>query len=49
MQIIGGAGEYGAVSGGAAHWAEQLRVPDLSVGTYSIPAGPRTWLTRRAA
>jgi mannose-6-phosphate isomerase-like protein (cupin superfamily) len=39
MQIIDGAGEYGAVSGGAAHWAEQLRVPDLSVGTYSIPAG----------
>jgi quercetin dioxygenase-like cupin family protein len=21
------------------HWIEQLRVPDLSVGTYSIPAG----------
>jgi len=21
------------------HWVEQLRVPDLSVGTYSIPAG----------
>lgn len=39
MQIIDGAGVYGARAGGAAHWAEQLRVPDLSVGTYSIPAG----------
>ena len=24
---------------GGAHYVEQLRVPDLSVGTYSIPAG----------
>ena len=24
---------------GEPHWAEQLRVPDLSCGTYSIPAG----------
>jgi mannose-6-phosphate isomerase-like protein (cupin superfamily) len=24
---------------GAAHYVERLRVPDLSVGTYSIPAG----------
>ena len=39
MQIIDGAGVYGATSGGPAHWVEQLRVPDLSVGTYSIPAG----------
>ena len=39
MQIIDGAGEFGAASGGPAHWAEHLRVPDLSVGTYSIPAG----------
>ena len=39
MQIIDGAGVYGAASGGPVHWVEQLRVPDLSVGTYSIPAG----------
>ena len=39
MQIIDGAGVYGAASGGPVHWAEHLRVPDLSVGTYSIPAG----------
>jgi mannose-6-phosphate isomerase-like protein (cupin superfamily) len=39
MQIIDGAGVFAAQQGGAAHWAEQLRVPDLSVGTYSIPAG----------
>ena len=39
MQIIDGAGVYGAASGGPVHWVEHLRVPDLSVGTYSIPAG----------
>ena len=39
MEIIDGAGVYTAASGGPVHWAEQLRVPDLSVGTYSIPAG----------
>ena len=38
MKIINGAGAFTA-AGGAAHWVEQLRVPDLSVGTYSIPAG----------
>ena len=27
------------VGAGEPHWAEQLRVPDLSCGTYSIPAG----------
>jgi mannose-6-phosphate isomerase-like protein (cupin superfamily) len=36
MQVISGAGEFG---GTGASWVEQLRVPDLSVGTYSIPAG----------
>ena len=39
MQIIDGAGVYTAASGELVHWAEHLRVPDLSVGTYSIPAG----------
>ena len=39
MQIIDGAGVYTAARGEAVHWAEHLRVPDLSVGTYSIPAG----------
>jgi mannose-6-phosphate isomerase-like protein (cupin superfamily) len=38
VKIINGAGGF-ASAGGAAHWVEQLRVPDLSVGTYSIPAG----------
>jgi len=38
MQVIGGAGEFTRPEGGA-HWTEQLRVPDLSVGTYSIAAG----------
>lgn len=37
MEVIEGAG--GFVSAGAAHWVEQLRVPNLSVGTYSIPVG----------
>ncbi|HTZ92774.1 MAG TPA: cupin domain-containing protein [Streptosporangiaceae bacterium] len=36
MQVISGAGEFAGTTGG---WAEQLRVADLSVGTYSIPAG----------
>ena len=39
MEIIDGAGVYTAASGEPVHWAEHLRVPDLSVGTYSIPAG----------
>jgi mannose-6-phosphate isomerase-like protein (cupin superfamily) len=32
MRVIGGAGAPGA------SWVEHLRVPDLSVGTYCIPA-----------
>jgi mannose-6-phosphate isomerase-like protein (cupin superfamily) len=31
------AGRFGAIAG--AHYVERLRRPDLSVGTYSIPAG----------
>jgi mannose-6-phosphate isomerase-like protein (cupin superfamily) len=38
MKIIAGAGQFDA-PGEQAHWAEQFRVADLSVGTYSIPAG----------
>jgi mannose-6-phosphate isomerase-like protein (cupin superfamily) len=37
MEVIAGAGVF--VGAGEPHWAEQLRVPDLSCGTYSIPAG----------
>jgi mannose-6-phosphate isomerase-like protein (cupin superfamily) len=37
VEIVSGAGEF--VGAGEPHWVEQLRVPDLSVGTYSIPAG----------
>ncbi|MEU7799403.1 cupin domain-containing protein [Micromonospora arborensis] len=39
MQIIEGAGRWTAPAGGANDWVEQLRVSDLSVGTYCIPAG----------
>jgi mannose-6-phosphate isomerase-like protein (cupin superfamily) len=39
MKIITGAGVYAAAAGQPPAWAEQFRVPDLSVGTYSIPAG----------
>jgi quercetin dioxygenase-like cupin family protein len=40
MQLIDGAGSYTAPEGSqGTHWVEQLSVPDLSVGTYSIPAG----------
>jgi mannose-6-phosphate isomerase-like protein (cupin superfamily) len=38
MQLISGAGIFTPPEGDA-HWVEQLRVPDLSVGTYSIRAG----------
>jgi mannose-6-phosphate isomerase-like protein (cupin superfamily) len=39
MQLISDAGQLTIAADGTAHWIEQLRVPDLSVGTYSIPAG----------
>ena len=40
MQVIEGAGRYAAPTGGAPnHWAEHMASADLSVGTYSIPAG----------
>ncbi len=40
MQIITGAGEWRQPAETAANdWVEHLRVPDLSVGTYCIPAG----------
>jgi mannose-6-phosphate isomerase-like protein (cupin superfamily) len=35
MKVIAGAGDYR----GGASWIEHLRVPDLSVGTYCLPAG----------
>lgn len=38
MKLIEGAGRF-TRSGEATHWVEQLRMADLSVGTYSIPAG----------
>ena len=37
MRILSGAGGYTA--GEPNHYVEHLRVPDLSVGTYSVPAG----------
>jgi quercetin dioxygenase-like cupin family protein len=39
MQLIAGAGALDLAADGTPHWVEQFRVPDLSVGTYSIPAG----------
>jgi mannose-6-phosphate isomerase-like protein (cupin superfamily) len=40
MQVIEGAGEYTAAAGGEPnHWTEHMASADLSVGTYSIPAG----------
>jgi len=40
MRVIEGAGRYAAAPGGEPnHWAEHLASDDLSVGTYSIPAG----------
>ena len=37
MQVLTESGRFTAA--GAAHYVEQLRVPSLSCGTYSIPAG----------
>src|SRR5689334_17409454 len=37
MEILTGAGSY--VASTSSHWAEHLEVPDLSCGTYSLPAG----------
>jgi mannose-6-phosphate isomerase-like protein (cupin superfamily) len=40
MRVIEGAGRYTAATGGEPnHWAEHMASADLSVGTYSIPAG----------
>ena len=39
MQIIEGAGAWTPPAAAANDWAEHLTVPDLSVGTYCIPAG----------
>src|SRR5258708_7490544 len=40
MQVIAAAGNFTWPAGGAgSHWAEHLRVADLSVGTYSVPRG----------
>jgi mannose-6-phosphate isomerase-like protein (cupin superfamily) len=39
MRIIEGACEFTSPGQEPNHWIERFRVPDLSVGTYSIPAG----------
>ena len=40
MEHLDAAGEYTEPTEGRTnHWIEHLRVPSLSVGTYSIPAG----------
>ena len=37
MEILAGAGTFVPTTG--SHWEEHLEVPDLSCGTYSLPAG----------
>jgi mannose-6-phosphate isomerase-like protein (cupin superfamily) len=39
MEVIKGAGVFTRPAAGPNHWVEHLAVQDLSVGTYSIPAG----------
>lgn len=39
MQVIQAAGAYTPPADAPNHFVEQLRVAELSVGTYSIPAG----------
>ena len=42
MKVITGAGSFTPPAApDGAHWVEQLRVADLSVGSYSIPRGGR--------
>ena len=37
MHLLAGAGRH--TDSTSQHWVEHLRVPHLSVGTYSLPAG----------
>ena len=39
MKIIEDAARFTPPDESPNHWVERFRVPDLSVGTYSIPAG----------
>lgn len=39
MRIIEGAGDFTSPGAAPNHWVERFRATDLSVGTYSIPAG----------
>jgi mannose-6-phosphate isomerase-like protein (cupin superfamily) len=40
MRVLTGAGGFTSpAEGEPRHWVEQLRVPALSVGTYSVPVG----------
>jgi mannose-6-phosphate isomerase-like protein (cupin superfamily) len=39
MHVVHDADRFGAEPGGVPHWIEHLSVRDLSVGTYSVPAG----------
>ncbi len=41
MRLVEGAGEFTSPDAAPNHYVEQLRVAELSVGTYSIPAGSR--------
>jgi mannose-6-phosphate isomerase-like protein (cupin superfamily) len=40
VKVIDSAGRYSAPEGAENnHWVEHLSEPDLSIGTYSVPAG----------
>jgi len=40
VQVLSGAGLFTAPGAGSSvHWVEHLKASDLSVGTYSVPAG----------
>jgi hypothetical protein len=39
VKIIEDAARFTPPDESPNHWVERFRVPDLSVGTYSIPAG----------
>lgn len=39
MEDLAAAATFGSTPGGDTHWVEHLRVPAMSLGTYSIMAG----------
>jgi mannose-6-phosphate isomerase-like protein (cupin superfamily) len=39
VEVVAGAGDFTSPGNAPNHYAEHLRTADLSLGTYSVPAG----------